>query len=1220
MENHSLPNRSSLDTSTLTRQAYDSAENNRWIEAARICRQAIGATNPAREISAIRSLTELSAKCHFKGAFQARSREEFVELMTASRKAWDNARILYDDAQQFTRSKKAQLGAELAEFWLRRDSAERTIIAQSVLRLYRESARAFENSGEEVEAIETQVGLLGFYRDSINLHTDFRTLKEAFDQAVNIGISVLDELKKSKVANYLVGALASMVWLLGMEAEAVMPPSEFQSLSDQTRNYLAELHKLSQQLATPSALCLAGESAGHVAFDITGDASKALEQYEESLAIATTLGDSLAIGKLQWLSSQAAYWLGYTENDPEKKRRLFMKGESHALNAIQNLEIPFQTSELSAACAARGTCLIELANLTGSDVQKKRSLLAEAVDASSKATRYESGTWAWSHAAHSLARALYFLSKLEKPEQRILLLREALSAREKIMEVTNRISPHFWTNVVAAYNLALVRSEIATLENNPVNKRALLQKASQEMEICLDRGEKWGTNSGFIQRLAEHSEAYGDILSQLHAATGDPDLQHHAIKSYETAITRFTSSKITANIPRLRSKIAKTYDSLGAFEQSSQEFKTAAEESRRSVAEVPGTASFFDDLGRYLDAWSLIEAARLQHEEGNYVSASKYYAATAQSLAETRTWPHLSNVFAAHSLLEKGEGRSSEEKHDRAIESFKAATDKFQEEQDLLEEKLRGTTNPGERSELDDWLKISHQRASYCRGRLELEQARDFDKKGEKQASARKFHESSNIFAVLLEKTSDTQERVELEGLAKLCDSWALMKEAEARASPELYFEAARAFLELRSTQTKGQLPQLALANAAICKALGAGTQYRQTQDVQYYTEVKKQTESAAEHFRLAGFRKTEAWTRATQRLFDALIFISDAEIERDPSRKTTLYHMAENHLELAARLYGEAGFPTKKAEALTDLDRIKEEKQVLLAPLEVLSQIPMATPTPVALTPRGRGQPAGIQRLEEAYVVGDLNVPRKELLIGEEMVLDLEIANVGKASATLVKLQGVLPEGFELRSDSEVEISPEGQIDMKGRRLEHLKTHQVKISVAATRKGTTELRPRLFYADDAGNYKTFQFQPTSLTVLDVGVPEKPISLALHAISSTVDLLEGFRFDTERARGVFHHLVREFLVDYMSKRLYVDRAGWRTLVQIVRETKIPRSALYGPRGRDGPVLAELERRGLVESRIFPKERGRGGAVKRVRVAYENAIVKKIVEQSVIENK
>ncbi len=73
-------------------------------------------------------------------------------------------------------------------------------------------------------------------------------------------------------------------------------------------------------------------------------------------------------------------------------------------------------------------------------------------------------------------------------------------------------------------------------------------------------------------------------------------------------------------------------------------------------------------------------------------------------------------------------------------------------------------------------------------------------------------------------------------------------------------------------------------------------------------------------------------------------------------------------------------------------------------------------------------------------------------------------------------------------------------------------------------------------------------------------------------------------------------------------------------MDLIEGTKMPRSALYGPAGRNGPVLSELEQRGLVETRIFSKERGRGGSVKKVRVAYDNAIVKRIVEQTVIQNK
>jgi hypothetical protein len=177
----------------------------------------------------------------------------------------------------------------------------------------------------------------------------------------------------------------------------------------------------------------------------------------------------------------------------------------------------------------------------------------------------------------------------------------------------------------------------------------------------------------------------------------------------------------------------------------------------------------------------------------------------------------------------------------------------------------------------------------------------------------------------------------------------------------------------------------------------------------------------------------------------------------------------------------------------------------------------------------------------------------------------------------------------------------------------------KVKVTLRASRQGVFELRPKIFFLDDKGTYKSYQFQPATLTVLELG-PLAPAALSLERTVPKVTFPPEFRFETERAREVFHLLVKEFLTDYMSRRIYVDKAGWRSLMDLVRQMKIPRSALYGPEGREGPILSELERRGLVESRIFPKERGRGGAIKKVRVAYDNAIVKKIVEQTVVENK
>ena len=1107
----------------------------------------------------------------------------------------------------------------VAEFWLSKDPTQRAILARKIVDQYQESARAFEDSGESKEALRTKIDLLTFFQEFINLSTDFQSLKKTFDQAATIGNALLDDSRKQRNDATLIEALGAMVWLYAVEAQVVVTPSEFQRLAGRTRDLLHELVELSRKTRTPVALASAAESAGHVAFDLDGDPARAVKDYEKSLEIVAKLDDSLATGRLYWMCSQATSWLGYAEYDPGKRGRFFRAGEALALNAIRNLEISFQTTELSAAHTVRSKCLFELASLAGSDLQLKKKLLREAVDAASKASEYESATWAWSQAAHNLSKALYSLSRIEAPERRSDLLREDLSAREGETEVNEKLFHLFWNNVANLCHLAIVRTEIATYESDSATKKDQLTRAVSEMELCLKRGEPWGTNIGFLQQISNHNETYGEILAKLHTLTGDLALAERAIKANEAAINCIKGSK-SPTVARLRWKIAKGYDDMRAFQQASIEFKKAADNYREAASELPGSAPLFEDIGYYLDAWSVIEAARFQHDESEYLLASEQYSTAARLLGESREWVYLSPMFTARSLLERGEGLSGEERHSEAITSFKAAIDQFQEEAALLEKKLQETNDAKEREESENWLDIARQRGSYSRARFELEEARVLDKKGDKTASASSFRKASETLTTLVGTVSDIQDRAEFEGLAKFCDGWARMKEAEAKASPELYARAAESFLELRSTQTKEQFLHLALANAAICRALAAGTQYQQTREVQYYSELKKQTEAAAESFRAAGFRKTETWTRATQRLFDSLIFISDAESERDAARKTELYHLAENHLEFAAKLYGEAGFPTRKEEALGHLKRIKEVKKVLLAPLEVLSQIPTATAATMLMAPSGRGQPIGTQRFEEAYVVGDLNIPHNEVPLGSTFILDFEIVNVGKTPATLVKLQNMLPEGFELIGERDSEISPEGDLELKGRSLEHLKTHMVKLEVRAVRNGATELRPRLFYLDDSGTYKTYQFRPATLTVLDVGPPSKPIALAPEATPSTPNIGGEFRFDTERSRQVFQCLVREFLVDYMSKRLYVDKAGWRTLVQIVRETKIPRSALYGPRGRDGPVLAELERRGLVESRIFPKERGRGGSVKKVRVTYDNAIVRRIVERSVLENK
>lgn len=48
------------------------------------------------------------------------------------------------------------------------------------------------------------------------------------------------------------------------------------------------------------------------------------------------------------------------------------------------------------------------------------------------------------------------------------------------------------------------------------------------------------------------------------------------------------------------------------------------------------------------------------------------------------------------------------------------------------------------------------------------------------------------------------------------------------------------------------------------------------------------------------------------------------------------------------------------------------------------------------------------------------------------------------------------------------------------------------------------------------------------------------------------------------------------------------------------------------------LCQSLERRGLVETRVFPGERGRGGRVLKVKIFYEKDIVRRQVDDAVMK--
>ena len=59
-------------------------------------------------------------------------------------------------------------------------------------------------------------------------------------------------------------------------------------------------------------------------------------------------------------------------------------------------------------------------------------------------------------------------------------------------------------------------------------------------------------------------------------------------------------------------------------------------------------------------------------------------------------------------------------------------------------------------------------------------------------------------------------------------------------------------------------------------------------------------------------------------------------------------------------------------------------------------------------------------------------------------------------------------------------------------------------------------------------------------------------------------------------------------------------------MDLVRRGKVSRYDAYGSHGYYGHrAISELEHLGLIETRVFSGERGRGGKILKIRIKYEN---------------
>lgn len=135
-----------------------------------------------------------------------------------------------------------------------------------------------------------------------------------------------------------------------------------------------------------------------------------------------------------------------------------------------------------------------------------------------------------------------------------------------------------------------------------------------------------------------------------------------------------------------------------------------------------------------------------------------------------------------------------------------------------------------------------------------------------------------------------------------------------------------------------------------------------------------------------------------------------------------------------------------------------------------------------------------------------------------------------------------------------------------------------------------------------------------TLPTIEQVVPEVQVGLKSNTIAGIQERQPPLQFKRGDAAKVFRFLAKAFLQDYTVLRVSVDSAGWRTGLEIADGARLSSYRIYGQGGLSGRALAELSKRGLVETRWFPGKPGRGGTVTKVRVNHGNPYVMEEVDR------
>jgi len=1095
-----VPDASSLDI--ILNQAKEREKAYDWLGAAEFCGKALSLM-PEADFLRLGQIQERIGYSFYRAAMQAEAKEEFQQKVRQALESYKKACDIYGELAKEEEARVFRTTAMIKwlEHWLTSSPSEKRGFLNDCLDFTDKALIAFSESGDVQEYAKTYDALslensVPFQRAMYE--EDNRIIEKVAEQGIRWGekiISAYSEPEKSYKATiaYITVSLYNLVLVW----HTITDPEKQEPLVQKATRYMNKAVHLSEQLGD---VLVSGYAHFWLGFNSSEEES--IKHFEKTLECAERTRDMFLKATALDFLAYVTYWKAIETDDPDKRRQL-------AENAIELYDKAQRLFSTFSYLDPRGGLIpppgghaehyLYLSEWE-TDPDKKLDYLRKSEKIGLEALKVA----VESEVQVAIDFMLHILSRISVANARLKpdsddkreLLEKALEYTQKCINMYENWKPGATWNIGAMYNeLADIKAEIAYLETDVNAKKTMLEEAAANKEKCLKLigeklpyFEKRGVPVPYTS-VYGYQDTYWTLLSRLFKLTNNPEHMRRAIEVTQKAMETAVKLDMVSLIAESYWKIASAQGGLQEHFAAADNFQHASENYLKAAEKIPRLQGLYQDHASYMLAWSEIEKAKYHHERQEFGLAREHFEKAANLQKSSRKWSYLAPNYSALAQIENAEDLSRREQSEEALRAFEQAAKQLNETKEALQTEIGKIESSEEKEMVVGIVKAATLRSDYCTGRVALEDAKVLDKRGDHYSSSKKYGSAAEVFERVSHALESEQDLKELKLIFTLSKAWQKMTRAEAEASPTLYLEASQLFEQAKELSPSEKAKMLALGHSRFCRALEAGTKFTDTREATMHTIAMEHLESAANYYLKAGFQNASEYAKATGLLFDAYEHIDNAKKERDPEKKAKLYTMAERVLQTSADSFTKAEHPEKREQVLSLLDKVKEEQELALSLSEVLHAPSIASATTAFATPTPTHETAvGLERFEHADIHANLVTRRKALNVGENFDLEIELVNAGKAPALLTKITEVIPESFELIQKPEVYRVEDSYLNMKGKRLDPLKTEEVKLILKPMARGTFPLKPTILYLDENGKYKSHEPKSITVTVKELGI------------------------------------------------------------------------------------------------------------------------------------